>query len=332
MMGAMKKCVVAALLVLLCVAVPTAAQNTQSYRGRVFLPNGEPFNQVVAIILSSEDPARPPEYSYTDSKGWFFIQGLRLNHRYTITIESDGETWATTSESFIATPRGMVTIQLLPLQKSAVLGGGPAVSAYQLQFKPRPAARRAYEEAQKLIAGQKFDDARALLRRAIEEDPGYVNAYNELAVIEMRGKRYAEALPLLRAALEKDPEAVHPLMNIGITFTYLERYAEAVDPLRRCMQLRPAWLVPKIYLGVALVETEQLEEAEALLLRGVKAGGREEALSFLYLGKLYAMKGDREKAITNLQGYLDRDPDSRNAVEVRSLLERLRPRPSAQRP
>lgn len=331
-----KACFALAALFLMAAASPglRAQQQNISIRGRIFLPDGAPLADVIPIILSSEDARFIPETLYTDSKGWFFIRGLRLNQRYSVTVESDGKSWMTTTETFFVNDRNTVflNVNLRPLATAEAFSKAGTVSVQQLQYKAHPAAKRAYDEGQKAWADKNVDLARQKFREAVDLDPGYVAAYNDLAAVEISQKRYAEAEPLLRAALERDAEAPLSLLNLGIVLDHLSRFEEAVPVLRKSLQLRPHWVPTKVYLGIALVETNELAEAETLLLRGVKATGREEALAFLYLGKLYAMKGEREKALAAWQNYLDRDPDSANASEVRTVMARLRPPAPAPKP
>ncbi len=315
---------VAILLVVLGCLAGAALQAQGSFRGRIFLPNGEPLAVTTRIIVSSEDPRQPADYQFTDSKGWFFLQGIRANIRYSITVESDDQTFATTTDWFIAGRSSFIAIYLLPREEARSVPNSPDVSSKQLQHKPLPKARRAYEQALQALSEQKIELARSKLRQALEIDPAYVNACNELGVLEMEEKRYSEAESLLRQALRHDPNAAHPLMNLGITLNHLGRHREAIEPLRKTLQLRPQWVTPKVYLGIALLETNELSEAETLLLRGTRTTGLEEALAFLYLGKLYVLKEDRDKAIAAWQSYLERDPDSLNAARVRDLLARLR--------
>jgi tetratricopeptide (TPR) repeat protein len=309
----------------LCLVTSLPLQAQASLRGRIFLPNGEPLAQSIPIILSTEDARFVPETYYTDGKGWFYFR-LRANQGFSITVESDGATWATTTTRFV-TAQQFLTVMLLPLGPKEVLSKSSTVSVHQLQYKPRPDAKRAFEDGQKARAERNMEFARQKYRQAIALDPDYVSAYNDLAALEIDEKHYTEAEPLLRTAIEKDPEAVLALLNYSIVLEHLGRYREAIPILRKNLRLRPLWVAPKVYLGIALVETDELEEAERLLLRGVatRSSGLEGALVYLYLGKLYAIKGDSEKAIWAWESYLKRDPDSSNAAEVRDQLARMRP-------
>lgn len=307
---------------LLFAAEPLRAQGVR-VRGQIFLPNGQPIGAVTRFLLGSEDSRRDVEIYFTDSQGRFHLQGLAANRWYKITLETDGETYASTTESFLAQSQGYVPIHLRPLQPPKRPPGPPIVSATQLAHQPPKAARKAYEEALRAIEKRASAEALEKLRRAIGIDPAYVNAYNELAVLLMAEKKYGEAESLLRRALETDPKAAHPLLNLGATLNYLERYAEAIEPLRKVLQLRPQWLAAKVYLGIALLETDQIAEAELYLVRGTNADAREQALAHLYLGKLYAQKGEVDKAAAAWKTYLEKDPSSPNATRVRGLLTQL---------
>ncbi len=80
---------------------------------------------------------------------------------------------------------------------------------------------------------------------------------------------------------------------------------------------------PHVHLGVALLETDSPDEAEPHLLRGCQAEGHNRALAFLYLGKLYAQAGEFAKARTAWNAYLEMDPNSPNAEQIRLLMARF---------
>lgn len=301
-------------------ATPLLTEAQVRARGQIFLPNGQAIGGVTRIILSSEDARRAPEYLFTDSQGRIFLQGLAANQWYTITVESDGQSYATTVERFRGLWDAYIPVHLKPLSEPRTPPSPLTVSASRLGHQPPAEALNFYLQAMRAIENKKPEQAAKRLRRAVELDPGYVDAYNELAMGE---KKYAEAESFLRRALAKDPEAPHPLLNLGITLDYLGRYADAVEPLQKLLQLRPQWLAPHAYLGIALLETDQVTEAEPHLQQATRADPREQALAYLYLGKLYAQTGERDQAIAAWTSYLEKDPDSPNATRVRALLAEL---------
>lgn len=306
----------------LCFVLPGMAQGVR-VRGQIYLPTGKPIGEVTRFGLSSEDMRIGVRYEFTDSQGRFTLQSLSPDTYYTLTVESDERTYATTTVSFLATLHLYLPIHLNPLPKPASTATEPTVSTSALAHQPSKEAVELFKEGHAAREKKQFEKAADKFRRAIELDPLYVEAYNDLAGLEMDKKNYAQAESLLRQALEKDSNSPTVLLNLGISLTYLGRYAEAIEPLRRALRLRPQWLAPDAYLGLALLETDQIAEAEQHLVRATAAGSREEAIAYLYLGKLYAQSGEVEKAVSAWNQYLEKDPNSPNASRVRALLAQL---------
>lgn len=299
------------------------AQGSVSVQGQIFLPTGQPIQEATRFMVASDDARINFQYHYTDSQGRFILRGLGSLKPYTITVESDGRRYGTTTVTFYAQHRGYVPVNLLPLEKKPE-PPADVISARRLAHPPSKKALKLYQEAMDEIKEGKSKPAEEKLRRAIEVDPQFVDAYNELAVLQMAKKEYAAAEALLRRALEKEPEALHPLLNLGISLNYLARHQEAVEPLRRVLQQSSDFLVAHVHLGIALLETDQLAEAETHLVRGTAADNSlDRGLAYLYLGKLYAQKGDISKAVAAWKTYLQMDPSSPNAARIRALLAQL---------
>ncbi len=312
-------------LVLLAVGLclPSEGHAQVSMQGQVFLPSGDPIQEVVRLALKGDDPRRDVEFVFTDGQGRFILRGLVPLRTYTLTVEGDGRRYATTTVTFTAQPRGYVPVNLLPLEVKEAPPRPGTVAVSRLKRQPEKGAAKLYREAVEEIGKGKLASAEEKLRRAIERDAEFVEAYNELAVLQMGKKAYAEAERVLRQALEKDPEALYPLLNLGICLNYLGRHQEAIAPLRRVLEQSPQWLTAHVHLGIALLESEGNEEAESHLLRGTRAEGLERALAYLYLGKLYAQTGRIPKAVDAWKIYLTLDPNSPNAARIRALLAQL---------
>jgi tetratricopeptide (TPR) repeat protein len=303
---------------LLCLGSPIAAQQT-SVQGQVFLPNGQPLAEVIRLTVAADDPRAGPQYYFTDGQGRFIIRGLSPLKPYTITIEGDGRRFATTVITFYAQARGYVPVSLRPLEeKRAPKPGLISATSYKSER-----ASKLYREALRDAQNGKLKSAEEKLRRAIEEDPEFTEAYNELALVQINKKEYAAAEALLRRALLKDPQSTDTLLNLGICLNYLARHREAKEPLAEALKQNPNLISAHVHLGIALLETDQIAEAEPHLLRGMGASGRDQALAYLYLGKLYAQVGDVDKAVANWKVYLQLDPHSPNAERVRALLVQL---------
>lgn len=303
---------------LLCLGSPVAAQQV-SVQGQVFLPNGQPLAEVIRLTVTADDPRAGVQYYFTDGQGRFIIRGLSALKPYTITIEGDGRRFSTTVLTFYAQSRGYVPVTLRPIEETRMPKPGLVSAAPSKSEK----ASKLYRDALQDVQNGKLKSAQEKLRRAIEEDPDFTEAYNELASLQMHKKEYAAAEALLRQALLKDPRSTGALLNLGICLNYLARHREAKEPLTEVLKQNPNLISAHVHLGIALLETDQIAEAEPHLLRGVAASGRDQALAYLYLGKLYAQVGDVDKAVANWKVYLQLDPNSPNAERVRALLAQL---------
>jgi len=317
------------LFTLLLVIVATAAAQAQiSVRGQILLPNGDVPSNPIRFYLSRDD-GNLNEYRFTDSNGRFILERLSGAISHTITVESDGSTYDTTSYSFIPAYVASPRVVLNPLTRKVVTGP-PTLSA-AAAYKANPEARQLHETAMKEIENEQYETAEKNLRRASELDPRFFDALNDLGVLLMNQKRHAEAETVLRRAHEADAKSVHALLNLGITLNHLKKHAEADELFREALRLQPGLLAARLHRGVALVEMEKFKEAEPELLRAAKSEGPESAGAHLYLGKLYARTGEFEKAIAALETYLQKAPGGPNAAEARSLIERLKRELAARR-
>ncbi len=132
------------------------------------------------------------------------------------------------------------------------------------------AARRAFELDPRLPDGYKaealvlsclgeHDASRASLLKAVEADPRFTPALNNLGVDSFRRADLAGAERYLRRTLEADPQDAFAMLWLSGLLVDTGRTQEALDILRR---------VATIATGSFQVTTEALIEATALLKRG----------------------------------------------------------------
>ena len=166
----------------------------------------------------------------------------------------------------------------------------------------------------------KADDPRRaepLYLRAIQLDPHYEKAYNNLAnIYNMTGRR-EPALDLLKQVLEFAKELGHPYNNLGKNLLELRRYDEALAAFRNAVQYLPYNAEVHNNLGAALGNLHQNAEAEAEFKRAIELDpDMREAYNNLAL--FYNNLGQPDKAVATLQAFLQRHP---NDQQVRNNLE-----------
>jgi len=111
------------------------------------------------------------------------------------------------------------------------------VTVAQLQHRvPARAAREFARELRAFEAGD-VQGSIAHLRRALEIDPDYMEAHNNLGARYMRLGRFEEAAAEFRRAMELDPAAEKAFANLAGALLLLGRDAEAEAVARRAVAL-----------------------------------------------------------------------------------------------
>jgi len=126
---------------------------------------------------------------------------------------------------------------------NALLGAGKESAAME-SYNKALLLRRNFPEAltaRGLLFERQGDRQKAGLdyRKAIELDPAYLPAYNDLAAMLMDAESYAEAAKLLTAALEANPGYSYAMLNRGLSRYKLGDCAGATEDLSRALQLNP---------------------------------------------------------------------------------------------
>jgi tetratricopeptide (TPR) repeat protein len=74
-------------------------------------------------------------------------------------------------------------------------------------------------------------------------------------------QRWHEALAELRAAIDQDPYNANWLFNVGLTLDELQRFDEAVDAYRRSLEIEPDDIQAMNHLGVDLIRVGKFRQA-----------------------------------------------------------------------
>ena len=144
-----------------------------------------------------------------------------------------------------------LSIKLPSSRKERPISG--LVSLKQLEHKPPKAARKAFEKAAKLFEKKDIAGSLAALEKAVEIDPEFVPALNNLGARYVLTGRFEEAISTFQKALEIDPDAPMVHTNLAQAFIHKGKITEAEKEARKAIDLdredpRPAYL-----LGLSLV-------------------------------------------------------------------------------
>ena len=160
--------------------------------------------------------------------------------------------------------------------------------------------------------------AEPLYLRAIQLDPHYEKAYNNLTIIYNMTGRRQEAVDLLEKVLGFAAELGHPYNNLGKNLLELRRFQEALDAFQKAEQFLPYNSEVHNNLAAALGNLHRNDEAEVEFKRSIELDpDMKEAYN--NLAGLYNSQGQLDKAVATLQTYLRRhpnDPAVRNTLDI----------------
>jgi arylsulfatase A-like enzyme len=96
-----------------------------------------------------------------------------------------------------------------------------------------------FQEAQGLIAGEKYGQAEALLSTIVQENPDHLFAWDRLALCRLRGGRFADAIPPLERVLAAGPGRADSWTYLGACRLALGEEERALEAFARALALEP---------------------------------------------------------------------------------------------
>jgi len=199
------------------------------------------------------------------------------------------------------------------------------------------------------------------VRRAIELNPGYLDAHRLHAVVLWQTGRLDEAIAETKRTLELDPLSLQNNPTLGIEFFLARQYDQAIEQEGKVLELDPNFILAYYFRGVSYVKKSMYTEAMGQFEKGISispanivaltglgygyavTGKRVEAqkvldkmndiskqkhVSAVFMSKIYAGLQDKEKAFEWLEkAYEDRSIVSVGFVKTNPMFDPLRSDP-----
>jgi tetratricopeptide (TPR) repeat protein len=283
---------------------------------QIFMPSGARPDRELRFTLTRDDGRI--EILFTDSKGRFALSGgLRRDGEYTVTVESDGRTFATTTTRFRQLRSGVnyVTVFLLPYKGDKVTPAG-TVDLNELDAAVPAAAREEYRLAMKAVDEARADEAVAHFRRAVEIFPRYLRALTDLGVLYLRLERLEEAGDVLRRAVRVSRRFHYARFNLGLVLNRQGKFGEAAEVFGPLHGEDPRIEGLVAAYADALAGAGQTAEAEKLLRAAKTAEGLSEPARTAVrykLGVLLSRAGRFAEAVPELEEAVRLDERAANA-------------------
>jgi len=162
----------------------------------------------------------------------------------------------------------------------------------------------------------KLQDAAVAFHRALEDDPIFCDAHDDLGEILWMQKDLAGALSEFQAAIQCDPGSPTAQNNLGAALLYYRHDIEsAIEHLRAAVNSKPSFALARLNLGKALAASQDFSAADAEL-RAALTIDPDLAAAHLNLGLVLAeKKGSMSaEAQKELQTGLRLDPRLQDSI------------------
>ncbi|HSS19583.1 MAG TPA: tetratricopeptide repeat protein [Pyrinomonadaceae bacterium] len=331
--------IIFSIVVLLATSASAAAQGSNTLQGRVIAPDGSQPAAPVKVTLTYS--GRRIYETFTDLSGRFFFSGLKKG-TYELTAEGDDKTFVSTSVTADVGAFGsgqLLTqdIQVRPIANSAVNKPGVVSGFYQ----PVPkAAREALERALELRTENKKDASLEKLQQALRIFPAYFEAHLELGNHFLQAGEFDKAIAQLDEARLINPNDERLYQSFGLILMQQKNYTMAVAIFAEASRLNPTNPMNTLMRATALIyeasnlemsvstnegrRRDLLQQAESALSQAGKLSDNKLTADYLTLAVFYDLKGEPARAADELENYLQKKPDSKNAEAIKKEIARLR--------
>ena len=196
--------------------------------------------------------------------------------------------------------------------------GAPAASAApaaRAEAKVDPAVA-AYNEGAQLYNAGKTAEAIAKFEEAVAAKPDLIAGWEALAKVYATQKNYPKAIVSANKALDIAPDEsdMYPILYDAYTATGDKAKAAEVKAKM------PADPVTLFNDAAKLINSGKDSAAEALLKQAITANDKF-AQAYYELGMIYVRSGKTADAKTNLQKYLELDPNGKEAATAKEMLK-----------
>jgi len=169
-----------------------------------------------------------------------------------------------------------------------------------------PKAQEYYSKGQKASQAENYKKAIKYYKKAIEIDPNFPYALDNLGLTYRKTGQYNKALEAYAKSIELLPNNKTPVMNSAVVYIHMKRWDKAIEMYKKLIEIDET--DPEVYYGIGQVLMQKGDYEEALD-NMCKAYN-------IYIDKNSPYRSDAEKVINFLYLQLKKDGKEDKFIEI----------------
>jgi len=322
------RCLVTQLVAAVCLVAAGVLHGAQAVPKKLILVVGQVTAQGergtpigVTVSVQTYDGKSVDEVT-ANSQGEFRVALLPVDMPYRLTIKAAGYYPLQQELDLSHNPQATLPVHpvLTPIPGAKrAEEGAPTLTD---QSAPRK-ARKAYEKGVRAVQAHDLPDAQRDFSEAVAVYPCYARAQTGLGVLLVGKGDLPAAEAALHKAIQCDPNLPHAFVWLGRLLIRERRFSESATILQQGLRLSPrAW---ELYdqLAAAHYSLGLYSQAREEWLRVEEINPEAPTELHARLSMAYLREGNSQKAYTEMQAYLQAEPEGRYAPQLKSLMHQL---------
>lgn len=306
-------------------AIAVVQQNANMISGHVSDDRRTPLKDLRVELLNEVDSVI--QTAKTDGSGLFIFRKLS-DGAFQIRVRGEGTNYeGEVKRVELTRPHGLgaaseeVDIVLRPRRTTSTTARSGVVFVQEVPDSARTEFQKASELIQK---PEKSQEVRTALKKALEIFPQYFDALEMLGSEQVKQQEYEQAVPVLTKATEVNPRAFPSWYALGVAQFNLKQMSAAVESLRRAVLLNEKSINANLWLGMALRQSARLDEAETYIKQANLLADSKLPDAHWQLALLYNQLKRYGEAADELEIFLKVQPDTRDAQQIKKLIQKFR--------